>query len=473
MIRRGWTIPALCALLLSGLVAADRFDPPGGPRPAAVTPLEPGGVLACPFLSHGNGRSWIHLANAGAQSAKITVTVVRTPARPVVTTLSLPAGRTRTLPLDTAIREASGAIVEYAGGAVFASRTSIFETASDRRGGVAAACGRAGEPTLVVPNGSTLGADSFVVLLNPATSDAVADLTLLEDGDEVDPEGLKSVVVPARGRKAVRVADFAFDQRSIATVIRVRTGVLAADGIIASARGITLTPAQPAAPLLAGVAVTGAGQGLLDAVAFGEQDSVVDAALLTKDGRGAFGALAQEVGALAPQTVALGPERLAAVGVRLEVLDGPPLAAALRFVVQTSSGSGDVAGSEMTPPRRRLVAVAGHPATGEHSRVLIANPNEAPATVDITLLGERDAPATLASTTIEAGRVVSLPIGVAAGSFAVLVEASLPVAMTLASTVFGTKDVTSDAVTGRPLERPRAVEVRTDPRLGVPAPGFA
>ncbi len=469
--RRG--VLGLAVLLtVTGAAVADRLSPPSAPAPAAlVAPISPGGVLACPFLFHGNGRSWVHLANAGAQQSKITVTTVRDgKVPPMFRTFTLEPGRTRTLPLDLSVKQPSGAIVDFAGGQIAASRTSLFSYADGQRGGVAAPCLPAGARTLVTPSGSTLKSDTTLILLNPSTSDAVADVSLLADGEETQKEGLKAIVVGARSRKTFRLGDFAFDQPSVAAVVRVRSGVLAADALIGSARGLTLSPGVAPSESLAGVAAGDGGIVLADVVGLGENDSVTDASVLTPEGQTAFSALAQALEPASPQSVQPHDKKAPAIGVRISLRDGSPLAAGLRWVVQLPNGKGDVAAGMVQPPERRLFAVSGEPASAPQSRILVANASGVPATIRFTLMTEagRQPAGTIPEVTLDAGKTISVPIGAVKGPFAVLAESTQVIAMTLSSTVIA-KEVSAFSVSGVAVFRPEPVAVDLDPRLGVPA----
>ncbi|HEX9696780.1 MAG TPA: DUF5719 family protein [Actinomycetota bacterium] len=458
------------ALLLGGTIAADRVRPaqPVGAPP--VTPLTPGGVLACPFLYNGNGRSWLHMVNAGRDTSKITVTTVRDSAPPLFRTFTLDAGKTTTMTMDAAVRQAAGAIVQFSGGEVVASRTSTFAAGAGGNAGAAAACARAGDRTIVVPSGATLNAETTLWLLNPSTSDAVVDVSLLVGGEEVTPEGLKGLVVQARALRRVRVGDFVFDERNVATVVRVRTGVVSADAVISAGSGITLLPGMAPGRVFAGVATLSAGQGLFDVVGVGQDDTVADAALLSPDGLTAFAALSEAIVAMTPASIAMGEDRLAASGVVLRVREGSLLSAALRWVVRLPNGRVDVSASEMLPPARRLMAVTGPPASAAQSRILLGNPGDAPAIVNLDLLTEqgRQSPAGFQGIRIEPGAALSLPIGTFPGSFAILADADAAITLAISSTALS-PSLVSFTITGHAVPSPVPVPVEPDPRVGVPA----
>lgn len=465
---RGRVVIGVVALaMIAGAIIADRLSPARPVSLRAVAPLAPGGLLACPVLYQGNGSGSLHIANVGGRPSKVIVTTVREGAGSLFRSFTLDAGKVTTMGLDPTVRQKAGAIVQFSGGEIVASTIAVFRDGPGSSGGVASACRRGGDRTIVVPSGSTLNAETRIVLLNPSTSDAAAEVSLLVDGEELTPEALKGFEVRSRSRREIRVGDFAFDARNVATVIRVRTGVMVAAGIVASERGVSITPGGPLVRGAAGVAVTGAGSGLLDVVALGDQDTVSDASLLSPEGLTAFAALSEAIEPLRPQSTSLGDEKLAATGVVLSVRDGSPVASALRWVVQLPNGSGDIAGSEMRPPSRRMVAVAGLPAAAAQSRVLIGNPSDRDASVTLRILTDQGISDAQPSVLVEAGRAVSVPIGDVKGPFAVIVQSPVEIVMAISSTVFGSS-VSSFTVTGQPMPVSVAVPVHRDPRTGVP-----
>ncbi|GAC1412045.1 MAG: hypothetical protein NVSMB57_07400 [Actinomycetota bacterium] len=470
---RRWPVGLVVLLLLTGGIVLDRVSPARAPHVAAIDPVAPGGLLACPFLFSGNGRSWMHFANSGNVASKITWTTVREKAPPIFKTFSLDAGRAVTMPLDPSVHEPAGAIVDYAGGEVVASRTSVFNAGAARHGGIGAPCTRAGERVLIVPNGATLNSETSVILLNPGTSDALADVSLGSDGQQSAPEGLKNIVVPARGRSTIRVGDFAFDQKAVAAIVTVRTGLLAADGIVASANGISLTPAVAPGTEFAGVAPADGGSMITDVVAYGENDAVTDASLMTREGSTAFANLPQDLAPFTPSAVSPSETKSATLGVDLSLRDGSDFAASLRWVVRLSNGRSDVGSAMMIEPAPRLVAVTGDPVGGAQSRILIGNPSEAPATVHITLITAAGrGTGAFQDPTLEPGSVVSIPAGSVKGPFAVLAESTQPIVMTIASSVVG-KDVVAFGISGLPRDTADPVVIEQDSRLGVPAPARA
>lgn len=463
--RAGIGLAAL--VMFAGAAAADRFAPAESRPAARIAPLDPGGVLACPFFGAGNGRSWLHVANIGSASSKVTITTVRQGAAPLTRTLTLAAGRTLAHTLDPATRQPSGAIVSYAGSEVIASRTSLV-TVEGHSGGVAAPCSAASGQTLVTATGSTLKAETTLYLLNASSSDAVASILFVAGGIETEPQSVQGIVVPRRSIRRVRVGDFVFDQRNAAAIVRVRTGVLAADALLSSERGISLTALTPPSDALSGVGAADAGGGIVDLLAMGEADSVTEASLLTQEGQSALAALPPSLEPAFPQSFGLGSDKSPALAAVVNLSDGPPLAGGYRWIVQLPNGRGDVAGVTLRAPGRRMAAVIGEPASPSQTRLMLANPSDRVVRVRLRLLGPAG-PLPLEEVTLQPGASVKREVGSGKGPVAVVAEAEVPIMAALGSTV-APREVNAFAVEALPARDARSVEIATDPRLGVPAP---
>jgi hypothetical protein len=475
-VTRPQALGFVVAALVAAGIAVDQVSPAVPPPPVQVAPLSSGGVWGCPFVYAGNGRAWLHLANAGTDPSVVRVSFVRDRARRIVQEVRLGPGQAATLPADTRLGRASGAIVEYAGGEVFASRTAVFDApvglSAARRGAVGAPCSRAGEETIVAPSSSTLAAETTLVLLNPSSSDALVDVSFAEGGDEFTPEKLSRVVVPARGRRQFRAGDFAFDVRALAIIVRVRSGRVVADALVATSSGLVLSPGRPPSPSLVAIASTSGGSARVDVAALGDQDAIVAATSLSPAGRTALEALAGEVPADAPVVAGLGPAKAAAVAASLALREGPGLVATAVWAVGSAAGRGDFAASEARPPARRIVAVAGPPAVSQQMRLLVANPNDGDATFSVTILtagGPVSAPG-LTDVRLAAGRTTALSLPPAAGTLGAALVSDLAVGMTLAATVAGSRDAVAFGIAGVEVSRSPPVGITLDQRLGVPGP---
>lgn len=467
-------------LALAAAAVADAIFParPSAPRPDRAG--SPGGVWGCPFAWAGNGAGWLHLANAGRTPSSVRVTFVQDGSGPVDRRLGIAPGYATTIPVPRTVKRAAGAIVEFAGGDLVVARSAFFTAAPGVSGGVAASCSRAGPETLVVPQGSTFRAETHLVLLNPGTSDAVVDVSLLVDGLELEPEKLRRRIVRGRSRLVIRVGDFAFDARAVAVVVRSGSGRVVADAVLSSRGAVELIPAIGPGRELVALAGAGGGRGSFASVTFGDEDAIVDARVLSPGGQGAYEPLAGGLAPGTPRLIGLPAESagVGAVALAVAARGGSPLAPGARWQVPSGTKGAvvfETAVSTGVPPAHRSLAVLGPPADPRGMRLLLANPGERRATVRVTLLTNSGplAPLQLQSLSLEPGRTAALGLPDVAPTATVgaLVESSdgLVVAVLEGKAVRG-EGFGAYAVTGVPFLAPARVAVEPDPRAGVPAP---
>lgn len=458
-------------LAIAGAALADRLAPASPHLPATDEPAAPGGAWGCPFVKAAGSPGWIHLANFGDEASRVRLTYLPDRREPVTQAFELGAGRAGTVGTPGAIRAVgAGAIVEYAGGDVVVSRTA-FLTANGGTGGAAASCARPGPQNVVVPDGSTLRVETTLVLLNPGTSDAVVDVSLVFDGQELEPESLRGRVVPARGRLTIREGDFAFDEPAVAGVIRARSGRIVAEAILATGGLVDLVPAV--GPQRESVALSHTANGsLFTAVTVGDVEALTDARSLSGAGQGVFEPLAgglppntPRVDGIPENTVPPGPIAIAASS------STAPVALSSRWRVIGRGGVSDQAATSGVVPARRASAVVGPPAS--ELRLLIANPADRDATVSIVVVTEagRSTPAPLQRVPVEAGSTVELRLAGlgGSGSVGVLLEAvGAPIVAAIQAVAvrpsFGVYAITAVPDLPRP-----PVAVDPDPRAGVPA----
>jgi uncharacterized protein DUF5719 len=466
--RRLW-IGVAAAVLLAGAGLADRFRPAHAPLPRPVEATSPGGVWACPIVKLAGSPGWLHLVNSGERSSSVRVSYIVEGKAPVEQAFALSAGRARTLAVPRGLTPfGAGAIVEYAGGNVTISRTM-------QTGGVtgAATCARPGAGTLVLPQGSTLKTETALVLLNPGGADAVVDVSLSVDGRVIQPESLRGRVVPARKRLVVREGDFAFDTRVVGATVTASSGRVVVDGLLQGSGAIDLITAVPAVREIAAIASSARGPALFSALAIGEDDAATDSHVVTSQGRTTFGPL---VTALAPDTPVLASAGADAPGaVALHIASSTaPIAIGARWQVKARNGASDYAAAAGVVPAHEIVAVLGPPTVPSAMRLLIANPDDVDASVDVAVVTETGTtePADLQHVVVAAGRTVTLPVrGVAANATVGLVLRSsggqmvAAIEATTPTPAFG-----AYAVTGSPFVVSPPVAVRPDPRQGVPAP---
>ena len=467
---RRWGLALVAVLALAGAGLTDRFAPASPYLPKADAPATPGGAWGCPFVKAAGSPGWLHLANFGDVAARVRVTYIPDRRQPVTQVFELGAGRAGTVGTPAAIRAVSaGAIVEYAGGEVVVSRTA-FLTANGGTGGAAASCARPGTQAVVVPDGSTLQVETSLVLLNPGTSDAVVDISLVFDGQELEPESLRGRVVPARGRLVIREGDFAFDEAAVAGVIRARSGRIVAEALLASRGLIELVPAV--GPIGESVAIAHTAGGInFSAVTVGDVDALADARTLTAAGQGIFEPLAGGLPPNTPRVAGPGggvPEGPVAVAASSSTA---PVALGARWRVIGRGGATEQAATAGVQPAHRMSAVVGPPAS--ELRLLIANPTERDSKVSVVVVTEagRTTPAALQAATVEAGSTVELRLNDLGGSGSVgvlLVATGAPLAAAIQAVAvqpsFGVY-----AISAVPELPQIDVAVDPDARAGVPA----
>jgi hypothetical protein len=471
---RRWGLAAFVVLTLTGAGLADRFAPAATPLPAPDRPTEAGGTWACPFLKSAGAPGRLHFANFGRHPARIRVTYLPDRRAPVVQAFDLGSGRAGTVGAPAAIRaHAAGAIVEYAGSDVVVSRTA-FLSANGGTGAAAATCAQPGPQTVVASQGATLGVDTSLVLLNPATSDAVVDVSLVFDGQELEPESLRGRVVPGRGRLIVREGDFAFDEPAVAGVVRARTGRVVVDALLAAPNLIDLVPATGAATETVAIGNSSSGPLSFTSVAVGDVDAITDGRTLSPEGQGVFEQLAGGLPPNTPRVTPL-PEDFGTRGPVALVASSStaPVALGARWQVRGRGGVVEHATMSAVPPASRAMAVIGPPAVAAELRLLVANPAEQDATLSISVVTEAGLtrPVPLQRITLPAGSTAALDLSGVGGSGTVgvlLTSGGAPIAAAIQGIAlqpsFG-----AFAVAAFPdLPRP-PIAVEPDPRAGVPA----
>ena len=471
---RRWGLLAFVVLSITGAALADRFAPAPPWLPAADRPAEPGGAWACPFLKAAGSPGWLHVANFGRVASHVRVTYLPDRKAPVVQAFDIGPGRAGTIGSPAAIRSsAAGAIVEYAGGDLVVSRTA-FVTANGGTGGAAAPCGRPGAQAVVTSQGATLGVETHLILLNPGTSDAVVDVSLLFDGQELEPESLRGRVVPARGRLIIREGDFAFDERVVAGVVQARSGRIVADALIAARGLIELVPAVGAASETVAIGNTAFGPLAFSAVAVGDTDAVTDSRTLSESGQGVFEPIAAGLPPNTPRFAEIPKGSFAPGPVAVAVTSSTsPVALGARWQVIGPRGVVEQAATVAVPPAARALAVIGPPALASELRLLVANPADRDATISVTVVTDAGSttPSALQDVSLGAGEAIQLSLAGVGGSgtVGVLVTSvgagvAAAVQAVALQPAFG-----AYAVTAFP-DLPRlTVAVDPDPRAGVPA----
>lgn len=401
---------SILVAVVAGGVVVDRVAPARLRPVDRVGAITPGGVWTCPVVSMGKGGGTLNLANGAVEPSTVRVRWQRPPLRPVELGVTVPGGRSLSLTAPRSGETQVGAVVEWAGGELIASRTAQQTLAPGRSAAIGATCGRAGEPVLAATGFGTLGSESTLVILNPSSADALVDISILLAGEEIQPESLRRRAIAPRGRLAVRLGDFVFDKPALGAIVRTMTGAVVADVLSVSARAASLIPATP--PLREGiVAGVALGASRLSMVAIGEDPATIDASTLRSDDRGTTRGFPPGLDPFAPVSLTIpGP---GAFAVSLSGREGSPFVAALGWGLPVRGGS-DAAGIPVGTVSSRWLAVAGPPSTGSSVRIVVSNPSDEPVRVRARLLTQTglQAPSTLTNLTLAAGRVISFVLGV-------------------------------------------------------------
>jgi len=459
----------LLVVTIAGFALVDRYSSAEPPLPVADTPAHPGGVWACPIVKMEGFAGYIHLLNSGPDSSIVRITYVPDGRKPIERAITVGAGRTTTIGTPGSILPvAAGAILQYAGGSITASRTALFGGAAG-----AAACTRPGAATVFVPQGSTLKAETELAILNPTADDAVVDIALLQNGEPLRPQLLTGRVIPAGSRLVLREGDFAFDLRTVGAEITSSTGRVAVDGALVAPATVDIVPGAPAGREVATVANNARGEAWFSVVAVGQDDAVTTSRVLTSQGPTTFGPL---VTGLAPERPLFTKAASTTRGpLALHVLSATsPVAIGARWQIVTAGGAADWAVSSGVVPSRDVLAVVGSPATPAATRLLVTNPDPKEAIVGVTVFTERgpSRPTQLQGVHIAPGRTIALSFSGLAQNATVGVDVRSTggaVVAVLESTttrpVFG-----AYAITAAPVISSLPVAVVPDARQGVPAP---
>ncbi|MGH2727026.1 MAG: DUF5719 family protein, partial [Actinomycetota bacterium] len=257
-------------------------------------------------------------------------------------------------------------------------------------------------------------------------------------------------------------------------VIRVRSGRVVADALLAARGLIELVPTVGAQRQTVAIGSSKAGTLLFTAVTVGEIEAVTEGRTLTTTGQGVFEALATGLPPNVPRVAGI-PEGTADPGpIAVAVSSSTaPVALGSRWQVIGRGGIVEQAATAAVPPARRAVAVIGPPALPANLRLLVANPTEQEAQVTITVATENglSSPAVLQGVTVSGGHSLELSLaGVArAGTVAVLVTSSgAPIAAAIQAIAFQPAFGVY-AVTAIPETPRQPVAVDPDPRAGVAA----
>ncbi len=443
MRARGQSVFAVLVLVV--VVGAASLAGRAGTRavPGAAGGSAPSQAWICP---HGGGEDWrgrIVVANPSDQASTVRVTGLGSgsPSRPQV--VELPAGTTATVDVEPTAR-GDATFVEAFGGWVAAGW--ILRGAPGDASAGAEPCAAAGGRSWFLPEGDAgEGSRTFLILTNPYAADAVVDIALFSpDQPPIRDSELTDMVIPARRSRAIPVGGFAKGEHAFGIQVAVTVGRVAAASLVVSTlsgiQSVLGSPALGTGALLPTRA--GAGQTELLVLAPGDGAIGLGATLLSSAAPGPAGDLIDSsqdgISEHAYPIPLAGPS-----SIDVSVADGTA-AIALRT---HGPGGDDAATAGAAAPVTDWIVLPPGTGGAARPRLLLVNPGDTDAEVQVTFLGPSDAadlpgPITL---TIPAGRVGGPDRGAleAFSSAAVLVHSSVPVVALGASTASGRRRTSS------------------------------
>jgi hypothetical protein len=402
--QAGWALLLLAVVVVGGVYLQREV----GPKASAADSSEaaPSGGWFCP---HGGGTEWavtLELANPGTTPVQVRVTELsgRKPSKPQSLTVPPEA---EVLVDEAAEERDSASFIEYFGGWVAAGW--VIHAGGGEKGVAAEPClPRAAEQWFVPDGLTTEGQDAYVVIMNPFATPAIFTLTLYTQKRAPITAGAWTNVVLAPHRsQAFRLNATALGEGAVSTLVDVKVGRVAAASLglselggIRSSIGVAGSPPQRMV-LPAGFAQ---GASILVAMNTGDARPELEVTLLSKETSQPLGSVVQNApnaGSAQPYPVTMeGPSAI-------DVRSTPGTVVALRTLgVPADHGS---TGGASAPAGAWVVlpSIAGTPA---HPGLILTNPGDVPAVVNLSLLPS--APGTVpppVTVTIPPGRAVAGP----------------------------------------------------------------
>jgi len=397
---RGLLTVVLAAALVAGGIALQRLGPrePEPAPPGTITT----GAWFCP---HGGGDGWsgiLEVANPGESEVQARVTSMGSDGSGKPQTLTLAPGTTSRVAV-LATDGASASMVEYFGGWMAAGW--VLVAGGDESGVAAEPCMPDAGRRFLLPDGTAdPDQEAWVVVMNPFGSEAVFSLTILTyQHPPIRNTALTDFVLKPQHSVAFRLNPEWMG--TVAGEVDASLGRVAAASLgIASgggARSVAGTPAGSTGVVLPG----GLDDNNASVVVMNptEENASLSAALLTDDAeQTAAGAQGQGVEAMSARTLDVVTSSPSTIELSS---DGPVIAASRR-----TFGVGGDQGATLGAPGASadwvvLPAVGGPP---YDPRLILANPDEVDAEVELSLLGE-DGLGESVTVTVPARRTVLAP----------------------------------------------------------------
>jgi len=230
-------VAVLSVILLAtvGAGAADRVVHRAVPPPAPPTPISsvvPASVESSAWYCAGG-------TSALGSTAATTVNLVNTGRQPVAGTMTAvsDAGKTKTMAIRIPGRsqsvEVPGLLV---GGNLVATTVDLHgggvlvtESVVGALGWSESPCSRSTAPEWYFASGSTVHADTLTLsLFNPATTDAVVDMTFVTPAGVSQPQPFEGIVVAPGALVTEHVDAYVQDAASVSSIVQARTGAVVA-----------------------------------------------------------------------------------------------------------------------------------------------------------------------------------------------------------------------------------------------------
>jgi hypothetical protein len=401
----------LSVLLVGGLVALDRLvgpaQPGRGPAVGEAVGVAPGDVSGTWFCPHGGGegwRAWIAVANPSDRTATLQVTTVGTAGGRVETPAEV---RPRTaayieVPAD---QPPASSTVEVFGAPVGAG---MVVSLPDRDGVAADPCAADAAREWLVPGGTTIrGERARLVIMNPFSTEATVEVSLVASRRIVRPGALRGLVLPPRRSASVDLNRFALGEAALTASVQATLGRVVTGAVGISTEGVRSaigTPAPARTWVLPGTADDG--QTDLQVMVPGRQEVPFRVRAQHVDGQAPLLDEAAVAGGFA-ERFELEAER---AGLVVEAAGTRP------FVVSRRTGSEDAGDGALTagatPSATRWLALPASRPGGGGTRLILVNPGGDTARARVTLLsdtGPVDAPS-LGNVVLGAGRIVVLDL---------------------------------------------------------------
>jgi hypothetical protein len=451
---RGQALFALAsvAFLVVALTLLDR----AGPRAPALLAAgdAPSGAWICP---HGGGPDLsvvLFLANPGEETATVRVTQLGAEAAGDPMRYDVPGGATVRVNLPPGGR-GDATSVEFFDGWVGAGWVSFTDA-----GAAAEPCAAGASQRWSLADGSTelVGEESYVVVTNPFSGQAVMDVVLYSaDLPPVRHSDLTDLVVPARRSIALHLNKWLKGEPVVATTLDVSVGRVAAASLVVSDRTTVRSAIGWTEPATGAWFPTmkGSGQNELVLLSTASGSIRFGATSLSQDQpRPAGGLTEQEHGPTAARAYAV-PEEAGPAAVRLFTLEGALVSGALRVSgpgTDPGSTGGSVSASDawvLLPASAKVSADPG---------AVLVNDGDVAVVASVELLPREGGTSPSSVTiTVPAHATAAVPpdLWASAPASALVVRADGPIVALSASISPGSQDAEAFALSvGVPLPLP-------------------